>query len=142
MIAAMSMITTSCPRTWRATATGIETDVSSFNQLPDVQSKFQCLVCGDQHVWRPSQAWLAHEPQFWFVNEPLVMDPALQHRQSDFLRRPKVAWRAMLAAWFASRQSMEPGKVSSAYAVQRERTELKDNATNGQCPTAMIGGRT
>ena len=76
MIADMSMITTSCPRTWRATATGIDTDPDSFNQLPDVQSRFQCPVCGDQHVWRPSQAWLAHEPQFWFVNEPLVMGAA------------------------------------------------------------------
>jgi hypothetical protein len=56
----MSMIMTRCPRTWREIAAGIDTDPTSYKNLPDLPSKLQCPACGDEHVWRKSQTWLAH----------------------------------------------------------------------------------
>ena len=69
----MSMITTSCPRTWQAIATGIDTDPDTFKQLPDVPSEVRCPACGGQHAWRPSQAWLVHERQNWLAHDPLLV---------------------------------------------------------------------
>ncbi len=58
----MCMITTRCPQTWREIATGIDTDADTFKKLPDVPAKLLCPACGEQHVWRKSEAWLAPEP--------------------------------------------------------------------------------
>jgi hypothetical protein len=55
----MSMIATRCPQTGRAIATGIETDRSTFEELPDIPGKFRCPACGSQHEWCKSEAWLA-----------------------------------------------------------------------------------
>ena len=54
----MSMIVTRCPRTSREIATGIYAEPDTFHLLPDVPSKIQCPVCGEDHLWRKSEAWL------------------------------------------------------------------------------------
>ncbi|MCX7312071.1 MAG: hypothetical protein WCG92_13145 [Hyphomicrobiales bacterium] len=47
-----------CPRTGRAVSTQIETEPGDFSRLPRVEVRFSCPLCGDEHVWTASQAWL------------------------------------------------------------------------------------
>jgi hypothetical protein len=53
------MITTRCPRTWREIPIGIDTDADTFKRLPDVPGKLICPECGEEHIWRKADAWLA-----------------------------------------------------------------------------------
>jgi hypothetical protein len=48
-----------CPNARRKIYTGIDTDEASFDGLPDVAARTRCPICGEQHVWTKSKAWLA-----------------------------------------------------------------------------------
>jgi hypothetical protein len=60
-----------CPRTGLAVSTAIETEPSVFKRLPQVQSRMNCPICGEVHVWTAREAWLA-EPIVDLVPEPEV----------------------------------------------------------------------
>jgi hypothetical protein len=47
-----------CPRTGRDFSTGIGADEASFGRLPDTVSTAPCPRCGQEHPWRPHDAWL------------------------------------------------------------------------------------
>jgi hypothetical protein len=55
----MASVMIVCPETRREIYTGIETDEASFARLPDVLSRTQCPVCGEEHVWTKKNAWLS-----------------------------------------------------------------------------------
>jgi endogenous inhibitor of DNA gyrase (YacG/DUF329 family) len=55
----MGVMMITCPNTGRPVTTGIETDNSTFRDLPDTMSKVRCPQCGAQHVWWTREAWLA-----------------------------------------------------------------------------------
>jgi hypothetical protein len=46
------------PHTDRPISTGIELDVETFGQLPDVLSHVKCRECGLEHAWWTREAWL------------------------------------------------------------------------------------
>ena len=48
-----------CPITGRAVPTGLNTQTIKFESLLDVEVGLQCQWCGQQHLWRPRDAWLA-----------------------------------------------------------------------------------
>lgn len=54
----MSAVMIRCPRTGRAVSTEIETEPSVFSRLPEVAGRMRCPDCGDEHIWRASEAWL------------------------------------------------------------------------------------
>jgi len=55
----MASVMIACPETRREIYTGIEMDEASFAKLPDVLSRTQCSVCGQEHVWTRQDAWLS-----------------------------------------------------------------------------------
>jgi hypothetical protein len=55
----MGAVMIRCPRTGRAVATGIETEPSIFQGLPQVSARLCCPICGEQHAWTVAEAWLA-----------------------------------------------------------------------------------
>ncbi len=55
----MASVMIVCPETCREIYTGIETDEASFAKLPDVPSRTQCPICGQDHVWTREDAWLS-----------------------------------------------------------------------------------
>ncbi len=55
----MASVMIACPETRREIYTGIETDEASFAKLPDVLSRTQCSVCGQEHVWTRQDACLS-----------------------------------------------------------------------------------
>jgi hypothetical protein len=54
----MSHVMIRCPHTGRAVATGVETDNSTFDRIPDVLMHVQCPLCGLEHSWWKREAWL------------------------------------------------------------------------------------
>jgi hypothetical protein len=54
----MAMVMISCPNTGRDVPTGIETDPSSFESF-DAAAPIRCPVCGRDHAWSKTNAWLA-----------------------------------------------------------------------------------
>ena len=48
-----------CPRTGDAVSTEIETEPSVFARLPEVLGRMHCPLCGEEHVWSASEAWLS-----------------------------------------------------------------------------------
>jgi hypothetical protein len=54
----MGAVMIRCPRTGRAVSTEIETELSVFNRLPVVPARMRCPLCGEEHVWTASEAWL------------------------------------------------------------------------------------
>ena len=54
----MAMVMISCPNTGRDVATGIETDPSSFESF-GAAAPIRCPVCGREHAWSKTNAWLA-----------------------------------------------------------------------------------
>ena len=58
----MSSVLIRCPITGRAVSTAIETEPSVFRKLPNVVAHMWCPLCGQNHVWTVSSAWLAGEP--------------------------------------------------------------------------------
>lgn len=50
-----------CSQTGRDTRTGIDTDLVSFDNFPDVLVYSRCEHCGLEHAWRHNDAWLADE---------------------------------------------------------------------------------
>jgi hypothetical protein len=55
----MSVVVIRCPTTGRTISTGIETDQSTFDKLPDVRTHSRCPLCGFEHFWWKREAWLA-----------------------------------------------------------------------------------
>jgi hypothetical protein len=54
----MGAVTIRCPRTGRAVSTEIETEAADFSRLPAVVARMRCPLCGDEHSWTASEAWL------------------------------------------------------------------------------------
>jgi predicted RNA-binding Zn-ribbon protein involved in translation (DUF1610 family) len=59
----MSSVMIRCPTTGSAVSTEIETEPAVFRRLPNVISRMHCPACGQEHVWRPREAWLAGTPR-------------------------------------------------------------------------------
>ncbi len=57
----MGVIVVRCPRTGLDASTGIQTDLASFEAMPDVQSTMVCPRCGATHVWSKRWAVLTDE---------------------------------------------------------------------------------
>ena len=55
----MATVMVRCPTTGRAVSTEIETELSIFQKLPEVPSRLQCPLCGQEHVWTAREVWLA-----------------------------------------------------------------------------------
>jgi hypothetical protein len=55
----MSTIMIKCPQTGEAVSTGIEVERDTFVALPDASAQMRCPACGEDHIWRKAQAWLA-----------------------------------------------------------------------------------
>jgi hypothetical protein len=47
----MAMVMIRCPATGHQAFTGIETDASSVNFIPPINTRLKCPRCGDTHVW-------------------------------------------------------------------------------------------
>jgi predicted RNA-binding Zn-ribbon protein involved in translation (DUF1610 family) len=60
-----------CPNTGNAVSTAIETEPSVFRKLPNLRARMYCPACGQEHVWRTSEAWLDGEPR---LIEPMRPD--------------------------------------------------------------------
>ena len=56
----MAILMIKCPVTGHAVSTGIDVEVDTFVQLPNVSSEINCPVCGSQHIWQKSDAWLTN----------------------------------------------------------------------------------
>ena len=56
----MSAIMIKCPETGKDVSIGIDTDKTSFSQLPNITTATRCPACGRTHEWNVSEAWL-HE---------------------------------------------------------------------------------
>jgi len=54
----MGAVMIRCPRTGRAVSTEIETELADFSRLPEVAGRMRCPLCGDEHTWSASEAWL------------------------------------------------------------------------------------
>ncbi|HWL30876.1 MAG TPA: hypothetical protein VNQ50_01980 [Xanthobacteraceae bacterium] len=54
----MGAVTIRCPRTGRSVSTEIETEPSDFSRLPAVVARMRCPLCGEEHTWTASEAWL------------------------------------------------------------------------------------
>lgn len=55
----MASVMIDCPETHQEIYTGIETDETSFAKLPEVFSRTQCPICGQEHVWTRQDARLS-----------------------------------------------------------------------------------
>jgi len=62
----MAMVMISCPNTGRDVATGIETDPSTFESF-GAAAPIRCSVCGRDHAWSKTNAWLAGS--LWCLQE-------------------------------------------------------------------------
>lgn len=58
----MSSVMIRCPTSGRAVSTEIEIEPNVFRRLPDIGARMHCPACGQEHVWRIGEAWLAGEP--------------------------------------------------------------------------------
>ena len=54
----MNVVMVRCPYRGRAVSTGIEIDPEAFAQLPDTLILTKCELCGLDHVWWKTEAWL------------------------------------------------------------------------------------
>ena len=72
----MSSVMIRCPNTSRAVSTGIETEPSVFRKLPNIAARMHCPACGQEHVWRTSEAWLAGEPRLVQTMRPVGTEAA------------------------------------------------------------------
>jgi transcription elongation factor Elf1 len=52
-------VMTTCPDTGKQVSTGIICDRRTFQNLPGRPGTFHCGVCGQQHSWSVSTAWLS-----------------------------------------------------------------------------------
>ena len=58
----LSVLMFRCPKTGSELSTGIEMDVATFEQLPDIRSSIKCPVCALDHDWSTRDAWLGNRP--------------------------------------------------------------------------------
>jgi hypothetical protein len=54
----MGAVMIRCPRTGGAVSTEIETEPEDFKRLPRVVARLHCPLCGEDHNWIASEAWL------------------------------------------------------------------------------------
>jgi hypothetical protein len=54
----MGRVMINCPHTGGPVATGVETDDSSWDRIPDVLMHVFCPLCGLEHSWWKREAWL------------------------------------------------------------------------------------
>jgi hypothetical protein len=55
----MSFICIRCEVTGRELSTGIEVAWPDFQKLPDIPARTRCPHCGQDHLWRQSEAFLS-----------------------------------------------------------------------------------
>jgi hypothetical protein len=72
----MSSVMIRCPNTGHAVSTEIETEPGVFRKLPNIRARMCCPDCGQVHVWRTSEAWLAGEPRLVETLEPAGVQAA------------------------------------------------------------------
>ena len=58
----LNIVMIRCPNTGREISRGIEMDVATFEQLPDIRSQLMRPVCRFNHVWSTREAWLDNPP--------------------------------------------------------------------------------
>ena len=68
----MGAVMIRCPRTGRAVSTEIETEPGDFSRLPEVAARMHCALCGEEHTWTVSGAWLG-EPGFVPAEHEIVI---------------------------------------------------------------------
>jgi hypothetical protein len=56
--ASVSIVMIRCPYRGQAVSTGIEIDEATFARLPDTLILSRCPLCGLEHVWWKTEAWL------------------------------------------------------------------------------------
>ncbi len=54
----MQVVMIRCPYRGQPVSTGIETDETTFERLPDTLILSRCPLCGLEHVWWKNEAWL------------------------------------------------------------------------------------
>jgi hypothetical protein len=54
----VSVVMIRCPYRGEAVSTGIEIDEGTFQRLPDTLILSRCPLCGLEHVWWKTEAWL------------------------------------------------------------------------------------
>jgi len=54
----MGTIFTTCPKTGREIATGIETDPLTLVRVPAFRSSIRCPHCNEEHEWTQDGAWI------------------------------------------------------------------------------------
>lgn len=59
----MAVVMINCPQTGVAVSTGIETDQTTFERLPDAEVRLLCPRCGQTHIWRKANATLVDGPR-------------------------------------------------------------------------------
>jgi predicted RNA-binding Zn-ribbon protein involved in translation (DUF1610 family) len=72
----MSSVMIRCPNTGHAVSTEIETEPSVFRKLPNIRARMGCPACGQEHVWRASEAWLEGEPRLVKTMRPVGTEAA------------------------------------------------------------------
>ena len=72
----MSSVMIRCPVTGCAVSTAIETEPNVFRKLPNVVAFMRCPMCGQDHAWTVSSAWLAGEPRLFDLPDQSKMEMA------------------------------------------------------------------
>ena len=60
-----SIIMIKCPTTGQAISTGIHIERVCFNKMANTLSRSHCPVCGNEHGWWKTDAWLAQRPSVY-----------------------------------------------------------------------------
>jgi hypothetical protein len=55
----MADILTTCPKTGRTIRTRVTSEMVTLDSLPRVAIPVRCHVCGNEHTWTSSNAWIA-----------------------------------------------------------------------------------
>jgi hypothetical protein len=57
----MARVVTRCLRTGQPIPTGLDISMVVFKSLPNISIPVHCQVCGNEHYWTPSSAWVEDE---------------------------------------------------------------------------------
>ncbi len=77
----MGVLMLRCSMTDRNFSTGINSDKRKFRLMPDTTRVVRCPQCGQEHSWRPQDAWLVDSNR----GRPLIV--------SDNPKNPNVGTR-------------------------------------------------
>jgi hypothetical protein len=72
---AVGIIVVRCPKTDQEISTGIEIEPGDFLLLPPVAGRVQCPLCGEEHLWLPSQARVK-DVELRMIGETKPSDPS------------------------------------------------------------------